>query len=196
MWETIDYNFFPSCSQADVYPPLLNFVHLCAPAIHQAFPISPCRTPQPAEPHCPAVCLTVSEVALRAGIKWFSTSELNWRAVFLSSEELHFVGHFGDYCLVGYDLVHIGSHYWRRIWGFHGGDYEECRLLGCGAVWVYYNMEATCSSETSVYKTHTAPRRHIPRRRRCSRARYLSLSGMKVTCWGREWRRHVPARRR
>jgi hypothetical protein len=21
-----------------------------------------------------------------------------------------------------------------RIWGFHGGDYEECRLLGCGAV--------------------------------------------------------------
>jgi hypothetical protein len=22
-----------------------------------------------------------------------------------------------------------------RIWGFHGGDYEECRLLGCYAVW-------------------------------------------------------------
>jgi hypothetical protein len=21
-----------------------------------------------------------------------------------------------------------------RIWGFHGGDYEECRLLECGAV--------------------------------------------------------------
>jgi hypothetical protein len=23
-----------------------------------------------------------------------------------------------------------------NIWGFHGGDYEECRLLGCHAVWV------------------------------------------------------------
>jgi hypothetical protein len=22
-----------------------------------------------------------------------------------------------------------------RIGGFHGGDYEECRLLGWGAVW-------------------------------------------------------------
>jgi hypothetical protein len=21
-----------------------------------------------------------------------------------------------------------------KIWGFHGGGYEECRLLGCGAV--------------------------------------------------------------
>jgi hypothetical protein len=21
-----------------------------------------------------------------------------------------------------------------RIWGFHGSDYEECHLLGCGAV--------------------------------------------------------------
>jgi hypothetical protein len=24
------------------------------------------------------------------------------------------------------------------IWGFHGGDYEECRLLGCYAVWLLY----------------------------------------------------------
>jgi hypothetical protein len=23
-----------------------------------------------------------------------------------------------------------------KIWGFHSGDYEECRLLGCGAVYV------------------------------------------------------------
>jgi hypothetical protein len=22
-----------------------------------------------------------------------------------------------------------------KILGFHGGDYEECRLLGCGAAW-------------------------------------------------------------
>jgi hypothetical protein len=21
-----------------------------------------------------------------------------------------------------------------KIWGFHSGDYKECRLLGCGAV--------------------------------------------------------------
>jgi hypothetical protein len=25
-----------------------------------------------------------------------------------------------------------------RIWGFHGGDYEECHLLGYGTKWVYY----------------------------------------------------------
>jgi hypothetical protein len=23
-----------------------------------------------------------------------------------------------------------------KIWGFHGGDYEECRFLGCGAVYI------------------------------------------------------------
>jgi hypothetical protein len=27
-----------------------------------------------------------------------------------------------------------------KIWGFHGGDYEECSLLGCGDVWVYYKL--------------------------------------------------------
>jgi hypothetical protein len=75
-----------------------------------------------------------------------------------------------------------------RIWGFHGGDYEEFRLLGCGAMWVYYKptfrrmstpfsgekkyrseetcnavpkkVEATRSSETSVYNKST--RHHIP----------------------------------
>jgi hypothetical protein len=25
-----------------------------------------------------------------------------------------------------------------KIWGFHGGAYEECRLLGCYAVWLLY----------------------------------------------------------
>jgi hypothetical protein len=24
----------------------------------------------------------------------------------------------------------------RKIWGFHGGDYEEWCLLGCYAVWL------------------------------------------------------------
>jgi hypothetical protein len=23
-----------------------------------------------------------------------------------------------------------------KIWGFHGGDYEELRLLGCYTVWL------------------------------------------------------------
>jgi hypothetical protein len=59
-----------------------------------------------------------------------------------------------------------------RTRGFHGGDYEECRLLRCGVVWIFkeqtfrstvgkrltlfsltyftLKMKATCSSETSV----------------------------------------------
>jgi hypothetical protein len=24
-----------------------------------------------------------------------------------------------------------------KIWGYHGGDYVECRLLGCNAVWLF-----------------------------------------------------------
>jgi hypothetical protein len=67
---------------------------------------------------------------------------------------------------------------------FHGGDYVECRLLGCGAVWVYYKktfwrtvsshlqgltcflahvisstlkMEATRSSQMSVHKPTLCP---------------------------------------
>jgi hypothetical protein len=24
-----------------------------------------------------------------------------------------------------------------NIWGFHGGDYEKCRLLGCDAIWLH-----------------------------------------------------------
>jgi hypothetical protein len=27
-----------------------------------------------------------------------------------------------------------------RIRCFYAGDYEDCRLLGCGAVWVYYKQ--------------------------------------------------------
>jgi hypothetical protein len=56
-----------------------------------------------------------------------------------------------------------------KIWGFHGGDYEEWRLLGCYAAWlcvrrllvtgsvvpsspilVTLTMKALSSSETSV----------------------------------------------
>lgn len=60
---------------------------------------------------------------------------------------------------------------------FDAGDYEECRVMGCGGVWVnvlvsyrltflrsrylsYPEMEATSSSEKTVYNKPT--RRHIP----------------------------------
>jgi hypothetical protein len=41
-------------------------------------------------------------------------------------------------CVVwGYSLVNLTvSKYKSRILGLHGGDYEECRLLGCVAVWI------------------------------------------------------------
>jgi hypothetical protein len=56
-----------------------------------------------------------------------------------------------------------------RIWGFHGGDYEEYRLLRCGACrcgssladFSTLKMEAIRSSETSVQST-TSTRRHTP----------------------------------
>jgi hypothetical protein len=67
---------------------------------------------------------------------------------------------------------------WRRTYA-HKGVTEECRLSGCGAVWVYYkptvrknasppfpvisstlNTEEIRSSETSGYNKPT--RRHIP----------------------------------
>jgi hypothetical protein len=38
---------------------------------------------------------------------------------------------------VAIDGVRIGNRmHWCKIWGFHGGDYEECRLQGCDAVWL------------------------------------------------------------
>jgi hypothetical protein len=27
-----------------------------------------------------------------------------------------------------------------RIWGFYGGDCEDCRLLGCSVLWVFYKQ--------------------------------------------------------
>jgi hypothetical protein len=68
-----------------------------------------------------------------------------------------------------------------KIWGSHSGDYEECRLLECYAVWLLRNMrrlqvtanvvpsspilvtlmmDALRSSETSVHTKAT--RRNIP----------------------------------
>jgi hypothetical protein len=52
-----------------------------------------------------------------------------------------------------------------EILGFHSGDYEECRLLGCGAGspladFSTLKLEAIRSSETSVNARSTQP--HIP----------------------------------
>jgi hypothetical protein len=63
-----------------------------------------------------------------------------------------------------------------KILGFHGGEYEECRLLECDAKWFLWErkfrskcsvvilstlmMVGTGSSEASVFPT--AIRRHIP----------------------------------
>jgi hypothetical protein len=50
-----------------------------------------------------------------------------------------------------------------RIWSFHGDDYEECRLLGCGAVWTDVSEERrftkdlhdATSQKTAFFKVAT-----------------------------------------
>jgi hypothetical protein len=44
--------------------------------------------------------------------------------------------------------------YLCQIWGFHGGDYEEWRLLGRYAVW--FLKEPTFLRNVGSYKNHTA----------------------------------------
>jgi hypothetical protein len=34
--------------------------------------------------------------------------------------------------------ISINTFDFCRSWAFHGGVYEECRLLGSGAAWIYY----------------------------------------------------------
>jgi hypothetical protein len=52
----------------------------------------------------------------------------------------HWINMFYFYLVALFTL--IKSSVWVEkqwnIWGFHGGDYEECRLLGCGAVQILY----------------------------------------------------------
>jgi hypothetical protein len=50
-----------------------------------------------------------------------------------------------------------------KIWGFHSGDYEECRLLGCGTVQIL--CEQTFLRNVGSHKMYTAPH---PRRRHSS----------------------------
>jgi hypothetical protein len=37
------------------------------------------------------------------------------------------------------------------IWGFHSGDYEECRLLGCGGR-LTQNLHSATSQKTTFFK--------------------------------------------
>jgi hypothetical protein len=46
-----------------------------------------------------------------------------------------------------------------KIWDFHGGDYEECRVLGCGAMHILWN-EPTFLRNVGSF--HRSTRRHIP----------------------------------
>jgi hypothetical protein len=41
-------------------------------------------------------------------------------------------------------------------WGFNGGDYEACRLLGCYAVWLLFSQEAhgLTSQKTASFCAH------------------------------------------
>jgi hypothetical protein len=59
-------------------------------------------------------------------------------AIFILERSI-FLGLFLEFCLAWYDVLSLIIYIFQemkdcRIWGFHGGDYEECRLLGCGAV--------------------------------------------------------------
>jgi hypothetical protein len=38
-----------------------------------------------------------------------------------------------------------------KIWVFHGGEYEECRLLGCYAVWIV-RTDVSAESSASIIK--------------------------------------------
>jgi hypothetical protein len=38
----------------------------------------------------------------------------------------------------------------RKSWGYHGGDYEECSLLGCDAVWLLLRTDVTEESIVSI----------------------------------------------
>jgi hypothetical protein len=65
----------------------------------------------------------------------------------------------------GYCLYEV-NHSICRIWGFHGGDYEECcsyllTLVLRSRIFSTLKMEAIRSSEKSVQST-TSTRRHTP----------------------------------
>jgi hypothetical protein len=50
-----------------------------------------------------------------------------------------------------------------RILGFHGDDYEERRLVGCGAVWILQKPTfwRNVSPQSSELKKHTRARKNV-----------------------------------
>jgi hypothetical protein len=67
-----------------------------------------------------------------------------------------------------------------KIWGFHSGDYEACRLLGCGAVWIL--CEPTFRSNIS------------PPSADCSHLLTLVPCSQIFQLW--RWKRYVPPKHR
>jgi hypothetical protein len=51
-------------------------------------------------------------------------------------------------CLLSGWFVGCFNYSGYKIWGFHGGDYEECRLLGCYAMW--FLLRTDVSEEPSA----------------------------------------------
>jgi hypothetical protein len=45
-----------------------------------------------------------------------------------------------------------------RIWGFYGGDYKECRFLGCGTVWIYYKPTFRGERVASIFSVEEITR--------------------------------------
>jgi hypothetical protein len=46
-----------------------------------------------------------------------------------------------------------------NTWGFHGGDYEQCRLLGCDVVWILLGLPFRRDIGSHMSHTVSNPRR-------------------------------------
>jgi hypothetical protein len=57
-------------------------------------------------------------------------------AIVMQTQHLHIHINVQSYCFLKYFVILHISKWHCKIRGFHGSDYEECRLLGCYAVWL------------------------------------------------------------
>jgi hypothetical protein len=81
---------------------------------------------------------TEYRISFLSGTLWF------WKPA------LQQAGHCSGQCLCCSLTVELFRSPWvvvhawtSRIWSFHGGDYEECRLLGCDAVWLLLRTDVS-----------------------------------------------------
>jgi hypothetical protein len=67
-----------------------------------------------------------------------------------------------------------------KIWGYHGGNYEECRLLGCYAAWLIKNHLVHSVSSCRMSRWVASPYRKTMQDLRFSRRWLLRMpsSGM------------------